>query len=90
MCVVFYDGTETSAKEVCDTFNHEFEWVMYKEPWPSKEPKSKQLIYHCDDGEYDNVVPPNVYIFQMDFGHTTHTEWLTEEEFKKYFEIVKS
>lgn len=91
MCVFFYDGTKESGLEVCNTFNHEFEWMMWKEPWPSKEPKSEQLIYHCHDGEYDNVVPANVYIFRMNFGsgHITHTEWLTQEEFDKYFEIIK-
>ena len=86
---VFYDGTKESGMEVCNAF-HEFEWTEWKEPWPSKEKKSEKLIYHSEDGEYDNVVQNNVYIIQIWFGHVIHTDWLTPEKFKNFFEIVES
>jgi len=84
MSVVFYDGTKKTVDEVCEIFDTEFEWVKEKSGYYS-------LIYFCHDGDYQNVVPPNVYIFQMNFGsgHITHTEWLTQKEFDRYFEIVK-
>ena len=87
MNVVFYDGKRESAEEVCKTFGSEFfEWRKW-EPF-SPNPPEYALYYHCDDYP-DDIVPTNVYIFQMNFGHTIHTEWLTEDEFKKYFEIIK-
>lgn len=81
----FYDGTPKSAKFVEENFR-EFEYIM----WTIDKVKSKRLIYRCSDGEYDNVVQPNVHIVQFGFsGHITHTDWFTPEEFERYFIVNK-
>ena len=57
------------------------------------EDKISLKLYHkkgFSDGEYDNVVQPNVHIVQFDFsGHITHTDWYSPEEFEKYFIVNK-
>jgi len=89
----FYDGKPETAKFIEENFS-EFEYTNWTDEewidgkWVKK--KGKFLIYFCNDGDYQNVVPNGVHIVQYDrlpAGHLTFTEWFTPEEFKNNFDI---
>ena len=83
----FYDGSEESTKFIVENFR-DFSYIMWTEQTVERV-KSKQLVYYCEDGEYQNVVPPNHYIiqYQMSVKCLTITDWLDEDEFKNNFKI---
>ena len=86
----FFDGSEKSAKFIVDNFN-DFQYLMWTEQiWSPKLTtiKAKRLVYFCTDGDYQNIVPSNVYIIQFKMansGHLTYVDWFTQEEFDKNF-----
>jgi len=90
----FYDGSEKSAKFIEENFS-DFSYTMWTEEKLINKKftsvKSKQLVYFCTDGDYQNIVPPNNYIIQYKMTNTslTITDWFTEDEFKNNFKIEK-
>lgn len=83
----YYDGTEESAKFVEENFSN-FEYCMWKEEFWENE--RMMLIYHGDDsrqGDYYNIVPPDVFIVEFKM-RTIVTDWFDTKEFEDNFIVL--